>query len=194
MKKKRNIVMLIAVTVILILLFCISASLMYGKTREKLSEEEKQGMPETVADLDVYDMNEYCSQNSGRVLEYIKDGNTKGLEKLMISSEGLEEVMTYTDWSSADLDNTVSLGTGSLSAAPDANGKMDVNERIFVDTDNGKFVFFIETVTSDQGKTNDGVGAIGVTSYGYFDSVDYEWNGEAGDNSVLAGRLFRDSE
>ena len=151
-------------------------------------------MPETVAELDVYDMHESCRQNSAKVLEYLKAGNTKGLEKLMISSDGLDEVMLYTDWSSADLDNAVSLGTGSLSAAPDADGKMDVSERIFVDTDSGRFVFFIETITSENGKTNDGVSAVGVTSFGYFDSVDFEWNGEAGDNSVLAGKLYRDKE
>ena len=195
MKRKRNNkIMLITVAVILILLFCISAALMSGRTREKLIEEEKQGMPETVAELDVYDMHDHCSKNSVKVLEYLKAGNTKGLEKLMISSEGLDELMLYTDWSTADLDNTVSLGTGSLSPAPDANGKMDVSERIFVDTDNGRFVFFIETVTSDNGKMNDGVSAIGVTSFGYFDSTDYEWNGEAGDDSVLAGKLYWDKE
>lgn len=194
MKKKRNNIMLIAVTMILILLFCISASLMCGRTREKLREEEKQGMPKTVAELDVYDMHDHCRQNSGKVLEYLKAGNTKALEKLMISSEGLDELMLYTDWSTADLDNTVSLGTGSLSAAPDADGRMDVSERIFVDTENGRFVFFIETVTSDNGRMNDGVSAIGVTSFGYFDSTDFEWNGEACDDSVLAGKLFRDKE
>lgn len=193
-KKKTNKIMLIAVAVILILLFCISSTLMYGKTRDKLIEEEKQGMPETVAELDVYDMHDYCSRNSAKVLEYLKSGNTKALEKLMISSEGLDELMLYTDWSTADLDNTVSLGTGSLSAAPDADGKMDMSERIFVDTDNGRFVFFIETITSDNGKMNDGVSAIGVTSFAYFDSTDFEWNGEAGDDSVLAGKLFRDKE
>jgi len=53
-------------------------------------------------------------------------------------------------------------------------------------------VLFIETLTSRWGMNNEGVSAVGVTTFSHFDGVDYNWSGEKDDQSALAGELFWD--
>ena len=108
----------------------------------------------------------------------------------MISSDGIESVVNFADWKQADFDNAVSMGSGSLSGEPDADGRLDESERFFVYVGSNRYVFFIETQTSEYGRKNDGISAIGVTTFSHFDATDYAWNGEKDDQSVLAGQLF----
>ena len=98
--------------------------------------------------------------------------------------------MEFADWSKADFKNAESLGAGSLTAAPDESGRMDVSERFFVEAGDKKYVLFIETLTSRWGRKNEGVTAVGVTTYKHFDDTGFAWNGKKDDSSALAGELW----
>lgn len=145
---------------------------------------------ETITTVDTYSMNNYCRENAEAVMQALKKGKKADLETLMISSKGIKNVMRYADWSKADFKNAVSMGSGSLTKEPDEHGCMDVSERFFVKVGDTKYVFFIETRTSRLGRDNDGVSAIGVTTFSHFDATDYAWNGENDSSSALAGSLF----
>jgi hypothetical protein len=98
--------------------------------------------------------------------------------------------MEFADWKKADFENAVSMGAGSLTTAPDENGKMDISERFFVDIGDTRYLLFVETSTSRWGRANDGVSAVAVTTLEHFDELDWDWNGEPDDSSVLAGKLL----
>lgn len=141
-------------------------------------------------ELDLYSMHEYSRINSEKALRALKEGNSGALEKLMISNEGLSDVSGFADWSGMNMDNLVSMGSGSLSFKADPKGRIDISERWIAETEDGKHVFFIETRTSRWGRQNDGISALAVTSFDHFDELDYGWNGEADESSALAGKLF----
>lgn len=145
---------------------------------------------ENITTLDTYSMNNYCRENADAVMDALKDGNRDQLEAMMIDSKGIRKVMRFADWTKADFKNAVSMGSGSLTKEPDEYGRMDVSERFFVKVGGTKYVFFIETRTSRRGRDNDGVSAIGVTTFSHFDATDYAWNGEKDSASALAGSLF----
>ena len=189
--KKSNILRLILVLLILVLIFVETAIVTASRVKEKRIAADRKG-PETIAGLDIAKMNKYSGTNSAKVFIALKSGSSSKLGKLMIDPSGADDVMSFADWTDADFENAVSMGSGSLSPSPDAEGRMDVGERFFVDAGDSRYVFYIETLTSDYGRKNDGVSAVGVTSYEHFDATDYEWNGEADDESALAGALFRD--
>ena len=112
------------------------------------------------------------------------------VEKLMIDPAGVDALMNFADWKNADFENATSMGAGSLTPAPDENGKMDISERFIVNVGDVKYVLFVETLTSRWGMNNDGVSAAAATTFGHFDGTDYAWNGEGDDQSVLAGSLW----
>lgn len=145
---------------------------------------------ESFDEVDLYSMHEFSRVNSEKVIQALKNGDSSKLEKNLISEKGVSEVMGFADWSSIDLDRLASMGSGSLSAGADSKGKMDISERWIVETAEGKYVFFIETLTSRWGRKNEGVSAVGVTRFEHFDELDYAWNGEADESSALAGELF----
>ena len=146
---------------------------------------------ESFSEVDYYSMQNYSDKNAEAVFSALKSGKPDKLKNRMLNSEGLDAVMEFADWSNADFSNAVSLGAGSLSAAPDDAGRIDVSERIFVDVGDTKYVLMVETVTSRWGRTDDGISAVAVTTYDHFDGdLDYDWLGEADDESVLAGELF----
>ena len=117
----------------------------------------------------------------------------KKLTKLVGDEAGAEEVMGFADWRSANFDTAVSYGAGSLSTAADKKGRIEVAERIVVQAGETKYMFYIETLTSRWGRKNEGVDAVGVTTYSHYKDLDSNWSGEKDEESALAGTLFRDS-
>lgn len=140
--------------------------------------------------LDTYKMQEYCHENAEAVMDALKSGKTDNLEALMVKAKGAGEVMEFAKWKDADFKNAISMGSGSLTVKPDKKGRMDVSERFFVNIGKKKYMIFIETQTSRWGRTNDGVSAVGVTTFAHFDATDYAWNGEDDGESALAGKLL----
>lgn len=184
MSKNRSNKILICSLLILALIFALTAMI-----SSKKAYEEKRAS-EQLTELDFNSMQAFSTENASAVMDALKSGNKDKLGKLMSNTGGIDEVMNFAKWSKADFKNAVSLGAGSLTAAPDGAGKMDINERFFVDIGDTKYVLFIETLTSRWGRDNDGVSAIGVTTYAHFDEKGYDWNGEPDDQSVLAGELW----
>ena len=175
---------------------------------EETQDDSAETEPSEVADensdeIDYYSMQEYCRQNVKEVFAALSSGDSDALAQIMVSyddgkvsalsdAEGVASVMDFADWSEADFDGAISMGVGSLDAEPDSAGYFDVSERLFVDVDGSRYVFFIETLTSERGSVDEGVCAVSVTSFSHFDATDYVWNGEKDAQSVIAGRLFRD--
>ena len=178
--KRLIISFVIALAVIFALVAGISAKVAYDKRiqSEKLSE------------LDFYSMQQFSNENSEAVMDALKAGNKSKLEKLMIKSTGIDDVLAFADWGKAKFKKAVSHGAGSLTAAPDESGKMDISERFVVEIGDAQYVLFIETLTSRWGRENDGVSAIGVTTYEHFKETDSDWNGEADEKSALAGETW----
>ena len=170
--------------------------------------------------IDYYSMSEFSRENSESVMTALKSGDTDYLLDLFVvindtgsagndgaddaddSGEayvpitlgelkaGVREILEFAEWQEADFENAVSMGSGSLMTQPDADGRMDVSERFFVDVDGSTYVLFVETVASKWGRENEGVSAIGVMTYSNFDNIEYAWLGEKTDYSALAGKLF----
>ena len=148
---------------------------------------------EQFTEIDYYSMQEYCDKNAQAVFKALKSGKAEKLAKVLTaasSTEGVEAVIVYTDWKKADFENAIGIGAGSLSAKPDANGRIDVSERYFVSVGNAKYVVFVESVTSRWGRNNEGVSSVAVTTYDHFDNLGYAWNGRDDEHSVHAGTLF----
>lgn len=184
MSKKRSNKILICALLILALIFALTAMISSKKAyKEKRASEQ-------LTELDFNSMQAFSTENAAAVMDALKSGNKGKLEELLISDAGIDEVMNFAKWNKADFKNAVSLGAGSLTAAPDGAGKMDISERFFVDIGDTEYVLFIETLTSRWGRENNGISAIGVTTYAHFDEKEYGWNGEPDDQSVLAGELW----
>ena len=179
-KKKRITALIVLMAVLFVLALAISSIATYKSKRAN----------EKLGSVDVYEMQDYSAENSAKVMKALASGKAGDLAKIMVSSEGADALVEFADWKNADFENAVSLGSGSLMQGPDDKGKMEVDERFFVDIDGKKYVLFIETATSRWGRQNDGVSAVGATTYEHFDDMDYEWNGEPDDESVLAGSLM----
>lgn len=187
-KKKKTKQRIIALAVIAVLLLAVTAAITAHSTYKARRGSEK------LDTVDVYKMHEYSEQNSAAVMKALASGGSKKLAELMISSEGAEALAEFADWKKADFDNAVSMGSGSLDAEPDEKGSMEVSERFFVDAGGTRYVFFIESSTSRWGRNNDGVSAVAVTTFEHFDELDWNWNGEPDENSVLAGKLLWNEE
>lgn len=186
MSKKRitkNTLILAAVALVLIAMVVITVV-------ASRSAYNKRRAVETFEQPDFYSMQKYSESNSAAVMDALKTGNSAKLTKLMIDPAGIEDVMNFTDWSGLDTENVTSMGAGSLTPAPDEQGRMDISERFIVTAGEVKYVIFVETLTSRWGMNNDGVSAVAVTTFAHFDGTDYSWNGEADDQSALAGHLF----
>lgn len=183
MKKKSNRI-LIAMLLLMVLVFAVVMIITAKHTYNKKVAEEK------VTEPDFYSMTEFCSKNSGAIMKALKSGNAEKLGSLMTDPKGAEDVTAFADWSKADFDNAVSLGAGSFSTAPDKNGKIDISERFIVQAGEQRYVLYIETLTSRHGMVNEGVSAVGVTTYEHFEETDSGWNGEKDDSSALAGESF----
>ena len=141
---------------------------------------------------DFYKMQEFSSENSKEVMAALKAGNMEKFSKMLNDEEGAEEVMRYADWRSADFDGAVSFGAGSLSTEADKKGRIEAGEKFIIKTDDTKYVLYIETLTSRWGRKNEGVDAVGVTSYTHFEDLDMSWNGEKDEETALGGKLFRE--
>ncbi len=184
MSKNRSNKILICSLLILALIFALTAMISSKKAyKEKRASEQ-------LTELDFNSMQAFSTENAAVVMDALKSGNKDKLGKLMSNTGGIDEVMNFAKWNKADFKNAVSLGAGSLTAAPDGAGKMDISEKFFVDIGDTKYVLFIETLTSRWGRDNEGVSAIGVTTYSHFDEKESDWNGEPDDQSVLAGELW----
>lgn len=183
-KRKPNILLLL----IAVLVLAVAFAIIYFDSEKSIYESRVAD--EKLTQLDFYSMQEFSSRNSASVMDALKTGNTKKLESLMTDPSGAEALMNFADWKNADFENAMSIGAGSLTSAPDEKGRMDISERFFVNVGEVKYVLFIETLTSRWGMNNDGVSAAAATTFGHFDGLDYAWNGEADDQSVLAGSLW----
>ncbi len=183
MKKKSNQILLVALLLIALVFAMITIGVAKSTYNKKVAAEK-------ITEPDFYSMQEASAENSSAVLKALKSGSAEKLKKLMIDPDGAENVIGYADWKSADIENAVSLGAGSFSTVPDKKGRIDINERFFVSVGEQKYVIYIETITSRHGMINDGVSAIGATTYEHFNELNYSWNGEKDDNSVTAGKAF----
>lgn len=180
-KKKSNRILLTAVLLVL-------AVFAFVAYKTATATYNKSVADETITEPDFYSMTEFSAENSGEVMKALKSGNAGKLEELMIDPTGVEDVMGFANWGDADLDNVISLGAGSLSEAPDKNGKMDVSERFIVPVGDQKYVLFIETLTSRHGMRNEGVTAVAATTNEHFEETYRDWLGQKDDRSVLAGK------
>ena len=178
---KQRIIALVILALVLVLVT--TAISTYSTYKTKRANEK-------LKTVDVYNMHEFSEANSDLVMKALASGNSDKLAKKMTDPEGTAAVMEYADWKKADFDNAVSMGSGSLTDGPDENGNMDISERFFVDIDDVRYVLFIETSTSRWGRINDGVSAVAVTTLEHFDELDWNWNGEPDEESVLAGELW----
>lgn len=183
LKTERIIALVLLMVALLLLAAIISSSKAYKDRRAA----------ENLGTVDMYNLHEFSEENSKAVMKALSSGNADKLAKLMTDSEGVGAVMEFADWKSADFENAVSMGSGTLDEGPDEKGRMEVSERFFVDVGDTRYVLFIETATSRWGRQNDGVSAVGVTTFKHFDDTDYAWNGEPDDSSVLAGKLLWNS-
>lgn len=147
---------------------------------------------ESFDQTDFYKMQEFSTKNSEKIMKALKSGKPEKLSKLIAGEPDVSEVMDFADWKNADYDNAVSWGAGSLSPAADENGLIDIDEKYVIDAGDSKYVLYIETTTSRWGRKNEGVNAVAVCTYAYYDGLDETWNGEKSDLTALAGTLFRD--
>lgn len=184
MKKKKSNQILITALLLMLLVFVIVAAVTARSAYNKKVANEK------ITEPDFYSMTEYCRDNSDAVMKALKSGSADKLGALMINPKGAEDVTGFADWTKAGFAEAVSLGAGSLSTAPDKKGMMEIGERFIVSVGEQKYVLYIETLTSRHGMNNDGVSAVGVTTYEHFDELGYGWNGEKDDSSALAGESF----
>lgn len=172
---------------LLILLAIIFAAVTIRTAR---STYDKRLAEENLTELDFFSMQKYCGENAKAVMDALRAGSKDKLDALMLNAAGTDDLLAFADWSKADFSAATSMGAGSLSAAPDENGRMDVSERFIVDAGDSKYVLFIETVTSRWGRNNDGVSAVSATTFEHYDETGYDWLGEPDGQSVLAGELF----
>lgn len=184
MKKKKSNRILLTAFLLMVAVFALVAVRTARVTYNKNVADEK------ITEPDFYAMTEYCGENAGAVMRALKSESAEKLGSLMIDGKGSEDVIAFADWKNADFDNAVSLGAGSLSTAVDQNGMMDISERFIVPVGEQKYVLYVETLTSRHGMRNEGVKAVGVTTYEHFDSLGYGWNGDKDDESALAGESF----
>ena len=184
MNKKTNSRLLITVLIVLAVVFTLVTILTARSAYQKRLAEEK------LTELDFYSMQKYCGENAEELMEALESGSKEKLEELMPGAPGADELLAFTDWSKADFKNARSMGAGSLSDAPDENGRMDISERFIVEAGDTKYILFVETVTSRWGRNNEGISAAAATTYEHFEETGYEWNGTADDQSVLAGKSF----
>ena len=184
MKKKKSNQILTVALLLMLLVFVIVAAVTARSAYNKKVAGEK------ITEPDFYSMAAYSKNNSEAVMKALKSGSTDKLGQLMIDSKGAEDVIAFAEWKKADFDNAVSLGAGSLSTAPDKKGMMDINERFIVTVGENKYVLYVETLTSRHGMNNEGISAVGVTTYEHFEELAYAWNGEKDDSSALAGESF----
>ena len=184
MKRKKSTQILIILMLLTALVFVIVAIMSAKSTYNKKVAEEK------ITEPDFYAMTEFSSQNSKAVMKALKSGSAEKLGSLMIDPKGAEDVIAFASWGDADMDNAVSLGAGSFSAAPDKKGMIDICERFVVPAGEQKYVLYIETLTSRHGMNNEGVKVVAATTYEHFDQLYYAWNGNADESSAVAGESF----
>lgn len=184
-KTKRSTIILLVIFLILVLAFvAITVSTAKSRYAKNVAEEN-------ITEPDFYAMQEFCGKNAAEVMKALKANDAEKLKSLMLKdSAGIEDVLGFAKWEDADFENVTSLGAGSLSAAPDKKGRMDISERFFVNIGEQKYVLYIETLTSRHGMINSGVSVVGATTYEHFDELDYNWNGDSDDASAVAGKSF----
>lgn len=182
-RKKSNQILLVAV-LLMALVFTIVA------VRTATITYNKKVAAETVTEPDFYAMTNFSDENSKAVMKALKAGSAEKLGALMVDPKGAEDVVGFAEWSGADFDNAVSLGAGSFSTAPDKKGLMDISERFIVTAGEQQYVLYIETLTSRHGMKNEGVSAVGATTFEHFSELNSLWNGEADDSSATAGKSF----
>ncbi|MBQ6438866.1 MAG: hypothetical protein IJJ06_01845 [Mogibacterium sp.] len=182
MKKKKSNRILLTAFLLMVAVFAVAAIMMAKSTYEKKVAAEK------ITEPDFYSMTEFSAENSKEVMKALKSESAEKLGALMIDSKGAESVTGFAEWSKADFDNAVSLGAGSFSKAPNQKGEMDISERFIVTLGEQKYVLYVETLTSRHGMNNEGVSAVGVTTYEHFEELGYNWNGGKDDSSASAGK------
>ena len=162
MEKKKNNKLLIAALALIAVVFVITAVISARSAYNKRIAEEK------LTEVDFYSMQQFCGKNASAVMDAIASGKKEKLEKQLPGAEGIDDVMGFAD----------------------ENGMMDISEKFIVQAGDDKCVLFIETLTSRWGRENEGVSAVGVTTYEHFSDLNYDWSGEPDDMSVLAGKLW----
>ena len=116
-KKRSNIILIIALAVLAIIFAIVAA----GSAR---SAYEKRVAKENLTEVDYNSMQAFCEENANAVMDALKSGSKEKLKKLMPEAEGIDELMAFAKWKKADFSNAVSQGAGSMTSAPDENGKM----------------------------------------------------------------------
>ena len=159
-----------------------------GRTAGKTYQERVNNEQNT--ELDVYKMQKYAVDNTEKVLEALVAGDSDEIAELVPRATNVKELMEYADWENLDLDKKTSFGTGSFMPKPDKNGKMDVGELITLKTQNGKYVMYVQTVTSRYGIIDDGVSCIAVAKWKHYDDTDYSWDWKTDSETLRVGKAF----
>lgn len=183
-KKKIRKIMLrllaLLIAALFVLVIIMSAKVMYEYKLER----------ENFSSVDFYKMQAYSAKNSKAVMKALRSGKTQRISRVINGHPDVTELMDFADWRNADYRGAVSLGAGSLSTEPDGNGRVEINEKFVIDSGDERYILFIETTTSRWGRKNEGVNAVAVCNYDYYDSQTDTWNGEKDDETALAGTLF----
>ena len=127
MEKKRTKLKLMILTILLLVIFAGTAAFSGIRAyRDRYANEKFD-------EIDIFSMHEFSRVNSEKALQALKDGNRESLEGIMVSSAGLEGVMNFAEWGELDIENAVSMGSGSLSAKANDKGMIDVSERFIAE-------------------------------------------------------------
>lgn len=182
-KSKNNIIIIL----VLILTLIVSAFIVVKVARYTYS---KNVANEHFTEQDTYKMSVYSEENSTKALKALRDKDVDDLKELLIDDTHAEELINYADWSEINLEKTRTLGGGSYMSEPDSNGRMDFGEMYWVKTGNKKYIMYIQTVCSRYGKANDGIQAIAVTTEDHYEAIDWEWEWQEDDKTLIAGSPY----
>lgn len=151
---------------------------------------EKRVSEENFTEQDTYKMSVYSEENTNKVIEALKNKDAEGLSSMMIGNPDVSELLDYVEWQNMAPDKTKTLGGGSYMSEPDSDGRMDFGEAYWLRIDKKTYVMYVQTVCSRYGKANDGVSAVAVTDWDYYDSIDWSWEWQEDKHTVMAGTPY----
>lgn len=184
-KKKSNTNLII----IIVLIFTLIASIFVVKEVAKRTYE-KNVANEHFTEQDTYKMSEFSEENSTKAIKALKKKDVDALKELMIDDSNVKKLVNYVDWSEINLKKTKTLGGGSYMSEPNSDGKMDFGEMYWVKIDGKKYIMYIQTVCSRYGRGNDGIQAIAVTTDKHYEAIDWEWEWQEDNETMLAGSPY----
>lgn len=140
---------------------------------------------------DTYKMSEYSEENATAVVNALLKGDKDDIRDLMIDKNAdVDKIINYADWTKASEKDIRTLGGGSYRSEPDKDGRMDFGEIYWIKTGKKTYILYVQTVCSRYGKANDGVQAIAATTWEHYDAIDWAWEWQDDNQTVMAGKPF----